>query len=143
MSQGSFSSDCVDLTGRLIDQLAVGSSSDTSAKRGLASTVLKFLSAFEGLSIPDSETGIADSIRFYLRSDDRFSSTSTPLRFDELYHHFCSVNSDGSFRTKVLVLLSALSRQRGKRSNVKSEFTTRALSSTIQPPKVSLLKESY
>eukprot|EP00210_Caulerpa_lentillifera_P002528 g2425.t1 len=132
MSLASVSSDCVDLTGRLIDQLAVGSSSDSSAKRGLVSTVLKFLSSFDGLSIPDSETGLADSIRFNLRSDDRFSSTATPLRFDELYHHFCAVNSDGSFRTKVLVLLSALSRQRGKSNKTKSDFTVQALSSSIQ-----------
>lgn len=120
MSKEQFSAECLQLAGRLVENLTLkaasrdGSSNEVT--QGLAATVLKFLAAFESISLPDSESGTADSIRFYLRNNaDRFPYGST-VRFDELYQKLGSLIKDSALRTRTLLLLLSISRQRAHES---------------------------
>jgi len=109
----------LDLACRLVANLTNQSSPSGDATRRLASTVLKFLAAFESISLPDNEAGTVDSIRFYLRSHpDRFHPGSS-VRFDELCQKLAALRTDSTFRTKTLLLLLSLSRQRSKQSGTK------------------------
>lgn len=149
MSKAVFSEECLQLAGRLVENLTFESSTHVSVSddvtKGLATTVLKFLSAYESISLPDSETGIADSIRFYLRSQgDRFPYSST-VRFDELYQKLLTCMPDhSSFRAKSLLLLLSLARQRvserAKNRQIRADIVTTDTNALVKLQRRSVMK---
>ena len=133
----SLSPTSLQLASRLVENLTLKSGPQEGAPHGndvaegLAATVLKFLAAFESISVPDSEKGTAESIRFHLKSDtDRFPSGSG-ARFDELHEKTASLLKDSALRNQILLLLLSISRQRPKE---KTRKTTHRLDMVAPPP---------
>ena len=141
MSDVSYSSESLRLAVRLVTRLTLSprhserKPPSNDAAQNLAETVLKFLAAFDGVSFPDSESGLVDSIGFFLRNHTNRFSPGSGVRFDELYQNLTTCMGDSPpLRMQMLLLLFCISRQRAQETPARSQTHKLNITQTVTAP---------
>ena len=140
MSDVSYSSESLRLAVRLVTRLTLSprhserKPPSNDAAQNLAETVLKFLAAFEGVSFPDSESGLVDSIGFFLRNHTNRFPPGSGVRFDELYQKLTTCMEDSPSRMQILLLLFCISRQRAQETPARSQMHKLNITQTVDVP---------
>ena len=123
-------SSSVDLVRRLVDRavssvpIADDPSAGAQARKHLLSLALRLLGSGVSLSVLQDEASIADSIRMAVRTGGQ---PGRATRFDELHTKLMHIGLEPEFRTRVLLMLFLIAKDRQReRGVVNAEMSLRA-----------------